>query len=376
MTSIPTSMQPENFCVFLEELSSGKKEYILREVLSYYEILIEQGKVYADYLYPATILALFVGERHKAVEYSMQLFSKNSTYTKYVMLKEFMDIGLYKKNENHDLQTFDGIVERFIHEAAEKYREKCSEYPFFMADIMFYCGKYLLNTTDTENAFYCFLAAFMCGASRDSVYYMIGYLFYTNNDIQTAYSYLNASIQENPANVKALLDLSHVAIELGNREASFEALKQAYELYPDYADIAYRMAQFYLEESNYEKTRECLERALRVNPQYTVAIITYFYILFKTADQSKIHDYVDSLKDNALYKELQFLYSLRYDVSLDDTVQQLCAITSYEEKLLEGAWDRFLIEIPAERYTAIFETMLKEKVINEGSYKIIKGRLC
>lgn len=376
MTSIPTNIQPENFCVFLEELSSGKKKHLLCEVLSYYEILIEQGKVYADYLYSAAILALFVGERQKGEKYTAQVLTKNATYEKYVALQRYVENGVIEKNDIHENRTIEGIIDPFIQAAEKKCAFSCSDFPYFVADVMFLGGKYLLDGADIETAFYFFITAYLCGAPRDSVYYRIGYMFYKNNDMKNAYSYLNASIKENATNVTALLDLSHVAIEMGNREASFAALSQAYELYPDYADIAYRMAQFYLEEHNYEKTKECLERALSVNPKYTVANITYFYVLFKTASQATIRAFIDSLENNELYMEFEFLYSLRYDTSLEETVRQLCAINSYEEKLLEGAWDRFLLEIPSERYSVIFENLLKTKAINEGSYRIIKGRFC
>ncbi len=376
MKRLPGSISPEHFCTFLEDFGSGKKDHLMREVLSYYEFLIEQGSRYPDYLYPSAILALFLGEREKAIRYTEQLLKLNSTFKKYIMLREHIETGKHLKVEQDVIKSIDEIIDPFIQCGEKKFKNRSAEYPFYVSDIMVVTGKYLLGGSDVETAFYCFLAAFLCGAPRDSIFYLIGFLFYKNNDIQTAYRYLNESIHDNPTNITALLDLSHVAIELGNREASFVALQHAYSLYPDYADIAYRMAQFYLEEKNYEKTRECLERALRANPMYTVASITYFYVLFKIADQKTIRAYIDTLTDDSLRGEFEFLYSLRFDVSLDNTVSQLCAITSYEQKLLDGVWDRFLSEIPSERYTAIFETLLKTQAINEGAYKIIKGRLC
>ncbi len=373
MSGLTERMTPENFNNTVREILDGKKDHLFAEVLSYYEFMLEQGKVYPDILYKTVIFYLYTNNVSQAEINFEKLFSINNSYERYVMLHDFLKDPA-KQNSNNSIPELADELSPFVKSIIDEFGTFYIDKPFYYEDVFLITGNYLLDMADYDEAFFYYLMAYAYGKSTDKFFYAIGYLCYKKGDMECAYHYLAHSISFNSRNVTALLDLSHVAIELGNREASFEALKKASELYPNYADIAYRMAQFYFEDNDFDQAKKFLYRAITINPMYTVANITYFYVLFKLSDQQEIGAFINSMHDEQLKVEFDFLFMLRFDPSLDGTVKKLCDIEAYEQKLLEGVWDRFLFLIPVERYAAFFEALLNTDIIDLAAYKILKGR--
>lgn len=335
-----------NIWLFQENFNNklqNKLSNFVDNLLDYYLSYIEDEKIYPDILYKIVIIYLWKENLNKAKYFLNKLLDKNNNYEKYKKLKQFFKKteNSFKLNKSFDTNikiNFSKKINDFYNENKDKFDNQYFYYEIFYNIL----GNYCLKTSNVEDALNFFILSYLYGKNLSNFYKNIGNYYYYKNNLKLSYSFYNKALSLNNNYIDAKIELSYVAAELDKPQESLNILKEIHNKNPKYPDISYRIAQYYIEIEKYNTALNYLEKALKINNDYTTALISYFQILFSLNKKEKIKKTINEMIDKSLKSKISFFYNLKYESDITNLLFLLKNNSNFIKELSIGLWDYYL----------------------------------
>ncbi len=354
---------------FFNNLNAGAMEECIassiapvKEIMNSFEEMIESGRGFPDILYPYTVVLYNSGKKEDASENLKRLLALNNRYSKYLELADYV---LYGKEDSTDMfRIVPSIGGHGVKLEEMRKLVNVGKTGRVYSEYYSIIGDFYLKNMDYEKAFLFFCVSYCYGKPVDEFLFGLGSVAYSQGMTEEAGRMFREALEFEPDNMKVCLELSHVEAELGNDESSFRLLNLVHNKHPDWPDVSFRMAEYYLSRNERGKTESFLRNSLKYNPVYFSANILLFKLLVEKGDAQEIEAYLKEIPDRNLREKFEFLYAISRSEEYHRLKKLMLRTENISEEIIEGLWDDILGSVDKKFLAGYMEYLYKEDVIS------------